>query len=270
MLQTRNPLRLRIPIIIFSLHALYFSLIQFAYLFLRDYNNNNSNYGKWKVVFDFPTSLLDLLWMLIYIIPCIPCILLAAYVLFLYKNPKSSVILSTVFFLIAFEPVYEYIVNAIYSLLFGYRMPGIFSRDFILFYFPLMLSFTFTGISTLKGLRRKFIPMTAITIGFIYVINWFVYQTSFIEYCIKKEQYLYITSELSIPLGTFLLLVALLLFVLRNRVVPIFTHQHKKQLKKISKMTPEHALKALKENFELGIISEEEYQNRRTEILEKL
>ena len=270
MLQTRNPLRLRIPIIIFSLHALYFSLIQFAVLILRDDHNYIYSYGGWKIEFGFPSNLSDLLWCTVYIVPCIPCILLATYVLFLYTKPKSSIVISTVFFLIAFIPIYEYIIEVIDYLVSGYGMPRIITPNFIIFDLPYIVAFVLTGLSVLKGLRSKVLPLTAIIVGFISEIYYFPNTIISFRHNFELGYYLYATYVISRCLTTFLLLVALLLFVLRNRVVPIFTHQHKKQLNKISKMTPEHALKALKENFELGIISEEEYQTRRTEILEKL
>ena len=60
--------------------------------------------------------------------------------------------------------------------------------------------------------------------------------------------------------------VALLLFGLKNRIPSILSPYPQK----IEKMNPEQMLRLLKDKFDLGIITEEEYQAQRAEIISKL
>ena len=62
----------------------------------------------------------------------------------------------------------------------------------------------------------------------------------------------------------------MLLFGLKNRIPAILYASHQKEKRNDEKINPEHALILLKEKFELGMISEEDYQAQRVDIINKL
>ena len=69
-------------------------------------------------------------------------------------------------------------------------------------------------------------------------------------------------------IASILLYMALLLFGLKNKI-PSFISRKTKKIG-IEKTNPEQALKLLKNKFELDMITEEEYQAQRAEIISKL
>ena len=79
--------------------------------------------------------------------------------------------------------------------------------------------------------------------------------------------YLYLFTKPMGIIGTAALYIALLLFGLNNRI-PALVYLSPK--KKKEKMTPEQSLRLLKDKLDFGMITEEEYQAQRAEIISKL
>jgi hypothetical protein len=71
-------------------------------------------------------------------------------------------------------------------------------------------------------------------------------------------------------IGTAALYIALLLFGLNNRIPALVSLSPEKERQKTEKMTPEQSLRFLKDKLDLGMITEEEYQTQRAEIISKL
>ena len=90
------------------------------------------------------------------------------------------------------------------------------------------------------------------------------------HYYIENSMYLYaFTSHLSI-IGSTLLYISLLLFGVKNKIPSIIVLSPEKERARAEKMNPEQALKLLKDKLDFGMITEEEYQAQRAEIISKL
>ena len=90
------------------------------------------------------------------------------------------------------------------------------------------------------------------------------------DYYIEASMYLYIfTYPLSI-IGSTLLYISLLLFGVKNKIPSVIALSPEKGRARAEKMNPEQALKLLKDKLELGMITEEEYQAQRANIISKL
>ncbi|MBQ3201545.1 MAG: hypothetical protein IJB22_06455, partial [Clostridia bacterium] len=85
---------------------------------------------------------------------------------------------------------------------------------------------------------------------------------------IEDGLYLYLFTWPLTIIGSVALYIALLLFCLNNKMSTVAIKV--KREKSTEKMTPEQLLKYLKEQLDLDMITEEEYQAQRAEIISKL
>lgn len=90
------------------------------------------------------------------------------------------------------------------------------------------------------------------------------------DYSIEKSFYIIKYTSPFNPIGSGVLCIALLLFGLKNNCPPIVTSSHSADYDKKETTNPEHALRRLKEKWELGELTEEEYKAQRAEIISKL
>ena len=82
--------------------------------------------------------------------------------------------------------------------------------------------------------------------------------------------YLYLfTSPMSV-IGSSTLYIALLLFALKNKIPSVLALSPEKEKARAEKMNPEQTLKLLKDKLDLDMITEEEYQAQRADIISKL
>ena len=94
--------------------------------------------------------------------------------------------------------------------------------------------------------------------------------TNAIEWYLEEGLYLYLFTWPICVLGTIAFYIALLLFALKNRIPAIISASPEKEKKNAEKMNPEQALRVLKDKLDFGMITEEEYQAQRAEIISKL
>jgi hypothetical protein len=86
----------------------------------------------------------------------------------------------------------------------------------------------------------------------------------------EAHLYQYIFSSLLGIIGAITLYTALLLFGLKNRVPTIIKVSPEKEKKHAERLSPEQSLRLLQEKLDLDMITEEEYQAQRAEIISKL
>ena len=146
--------------------------------------------------------------------------------------------------------------------------------------FLLAVLFILSTISALKGLSKKNFALIALSVGLlIKVLNLVTFIFSIGKY-IENGRYLYLLTN---PVGIVAegaLYLILLIFVLNNEIPSVISYIEdivnsvKSHIGNISnkekKITPEQELRALNDKLELGMITEEEYQSQRAEIISKL
>ena len=233
-----------------SLICTVFSCI--TYFLYYDYN--------YELAFYFP-SIISILFLLL---DLAPCVLLLLYIMKFHGQYKGTVLYPIVCGLIAGYPLLSTIWNVVYV-----RGYGLDWSD-ILISLAIIVPFTLLTINATKGLNKKVYTIVATSIGLVLqlipVIDIFHYMNWYIE----QEMYLYLfTNSMSI-IGTAALYIALLLFGLNNRIPALVSLSPEKERQKTEKMTPEQSLRFLKDKLDLGMITEEEYQAQRADIISKL
>lgn len=247
--------RFKSPIIILSFVALVLRIISSISYFV---NYNYVSYGKYEMNIAFPSfvSLISL------IIALAPIVLFLIYVLKFHESFKATLFVPIVFGLIAFSPIY----NMIENLIMGY---GFYLANLI-FNLLIIVPFVLATISALKGLSKKSFTITAFVISFLICAISVIAIFSNTGYYLISEQYIYlITSHCSV-LGTILFYISLFLFAMNNRIPAILAPSPEQEKKNVEKMSPEQTLRLLKDKLDFGMITEEEYQEQRADIISKL
>ena len=197
------------------------------------------------VFFDFYGFLVNFIRML-FLLP--PYILFTIYLTKFYKELKYPVMLPVTIGLLALYPLVSFIFpfvgrGSIVNLLF-------------------IISSILAIISTLKGISKKLYIIVAMSLGILreiaaieMIIGWYG-AGSHLFPCVCEI------------LGSISIYVALLLFGIKNKIPTILVGTYRK--KNDEKYSPEQSLKLLKDKLELGMITEEEYQTQRAEIISKL
>lgn len=224
------------------------------------YFTSSGNEGVWEFHFSlFRKGIVGAVFSLLeYFISVAPILLFATYIFKYYKRFLAAGTLPIVLVLIAFDPLLSFIGN--FAL--GYGFPTVLD---LLVNILIVVSFTLAAVNSLKGLSKKVYIVVAISCGLLGEAISFI---SFIRAAgvhISEGLYLYLfTWPLSI-IGISALYIAILLFALKNNIPAT-----KKEEKSTDKMSPEQSLRYLKERLDLGMITEEEYQAQRAEIISKL
>ncbi len=98
----------------------------------------------------------------------------------------------------------------------------------------------------------------------MFLIDYFKSIDSYIE----EFEYLYVVCDLMLSIGVISFDVALLLFVTMNKIPVIVATSTKK--KSSESIDFEQELRVLKDKLDLDMITEEEYKDKREEIINKL
>lgn len=256
--EKQRTLRFKTPIILLSLISLLFAILSCITYFVDNKREYNYSYSSYELAFSFP-SIFELISLLIRIAPYV---LLVIYLLKFHNKTKATILVPITFGLIAFTSIYHFIKSFIY----GY---DIYFRTLI-FDIAIIIAFTLATINALKGFTKVVYLIIAIVVGlhveFISIIN--ILQS--IDVYLEQGLYLYLFTWLIGNFGTIIFYIALLLFGLNNRIPSILSVPPEKEKKNAEKTNPEEALKLLKEKVELGLITDDEYQAQRADIISKL
>ena len=123
-------------------------------------------------------------------------------------------------------------------------------------------------ISSLKGFENKTFVIIFMSCALLCNVLTLISIFSMIDYYIEEEQYLYIVTSLLRIIGSILFYIAFCVFALKNKIPSIIKLSRTKE--KGEKVDSEQELKLLRNKLELGMITEEEYQAQRAEIIKNL
>ena len=247
--------KLKAPIIFLSIIALLFRIISsITYFVSYDY----IKYGEYEMTIAFPSviSLFSL------IIALAPIVLFLVYTIKFHKNFKATICVPIVFGLIAFAPIYSIIRNLIMG--YGFYIADLISNLFII------APFVLATISALKGFSKKSLTIIAFSISFLLCAFSVISIFSNFSYYLRNELYIYMISSPCSILGTTSFYISLFLFAMNNRIPAVLTPSPEQEKKSSEKMSPEQSLRLLKDKLDFGMITEEEYQAQRAEIISKL
>lgn len=257
-LNGKNTFKLKTPIIILSWIALVLTVISCITYFMG-YNGDYNN-GDWAYEFEvrFP-SIVDLFSL---ILTVSPYVLLALYVTKFHSNYQKSIIVPVVFGLLAAYPLY-YMIETI---IFDYSM----SVSELVLDIPFIVFGILATISALKGMSNKVLIIIALAIGVLGELYSLINVFQALDFYLEEGLYLYLFTWPIGIIGAICIYVALFLFCTKNKIPTILKISPEKEQKNSEKMSPEQALRTLKDKLELGMITEEEYQTQRAEIISKL
>lgn len=256
-LEKRNPLKCKYPIIILA----FLSLVCSALKYVRSFETLFNDFISPDYFFRYSFRLFFELT-----ITLAPSVLLLIYVLKFHSRSKATVLMPITFGIIAATPLFFSIDTFIRQWRNNYDdiswyLSSITDTSAI-YGLAIIVLFALLTFDALKGLSRRIILISAVAIGLLTELFSFIY---FLDGSDKFIQYSF-SSKFVGFIGIITLYSALLLFGLTNKIPVIIS----KKKKNIEKLTPEQALKTLKKEFELGMITEEEYQAQRAKIINKL
>lgn len=179
-----------------------------------------------------------------------------------YGQYKGTVLYPIVCGLIAGYPL----LSTIWNVVCGYSLYWL---D-ILISLAIIVPFTLLTINATKGLNKKVYTIVATSIGLVLQLLSVISIFNSMDWYIEDEMYLYLFTNPMGIIGTAALYIALLLFGLNNRIPALVSLSPEKERQKTEKMTPKQSLRFLKYKLDLGMITEEEYQAQRAEIISKL
>lgn len=229
-----------------------------TYFLYYDYNYVKGGNSYYELAFDFP-SIISILFLLL---DLAPCVLLLLYITKFHGQYKGTVLYPIVCGLIAGYPLLSTIRNVI-------RGYGFYWQN-ILISLAIIVPFTLLTINATKGLNKKVYTIVATSIGLVLSLLSVISIINAMVLYIEEEMYLYLFTKPMGIIGTAALYIALLLFGLNNRIPALVSLSPEKERQKTEKMTPEQSLRFLKDKLDLGMITEEEYQAQRAEIISKL
>lgn len=233
------------PIVILTIISLFFKFFRFLS----------------RILLGDPITIYSLVFLLLDVVSRI---ILLVYIFAFFKKFKATILVPIIFALLALSPLLS-LINTIeiYSrydfLVSWYRITSLVTP--LVTYIVQFIAFSLATISALKGLSNKILIVIPIGLLLLFDLESFV---SFFRY---GESNLQILSN---EIASVAFNVALLLFGLKNRMPSVFSITSEKEKKKAGKLSPEQSLKLLKEELDLGMITEEEYQSQRSEIISKL
>ena len=131
-----------------------------------------------------------------------------------------------------------------------------------------MISFIVVLLDALKGMTNKKLITIVMLIGIVSEIPHILMFFSNLGWYISDQRYLYLFTVPMSILGYIGFYISLLLFGVKNKIPALIMSSSVK--KADGKISPEQSLKLLKDKLELGMITEEEYQVQRAEIISKL
>ena len=239
-----------------SLICTVFSCITYFLYYHYNYVKGGNSY--YELAFDFP-SIIGILFLLL---DLAPCVLLLLYIMKFHGQYKGTVLYPIVCGLIAGYPL----LSTIWNVVCGYSLNYL---D-ILISLAIIVPFTLLTINATKGLNKKVYTIVATSIGLVLQLLSVISIINAMVWYIEEEMYLYLFTNPMGIIGTAALYIALLLFGLNNRIPALVSLSPEKERQKTEKMTPEQSLRFLKDKLDLGMITEEEYQAQRADIIRKL
>ena len=259
-------LRYKSQIVILSIVALVFKALS-SISYFATYE------GNWKDGYELSFQFPNIIQLFSLVLGVLPYILLVIYVQKFHKEFKATVVVPVIFTSIAIVPLLSLISNIINV----YGFSGIISNIINVYGFSGIIinlitpiTFALATISALKGLSNKIFIVIPTVVGLVLNLLSLIGTFNIFSYYIRDGMFLYIFTVPASIIASSALYVALLIFGLKNRIPTILSVSPEEEKKNAEKMTPEQALKILKDKFELGMITEEEYQTQRAEIISKL
>ncbi len=251
---TKN-IKCETPIIILSIVALGCTAIScITYFLYYDYEFVSGGNSYYELTAEFP----DIISLLFLMLDIAPYILLFIYLIKFCEQCRATILYPIVCGLIAGYPLLS-------TIGLGYGFYGILYIDV-----AVIVSFALLTINAIKGLNKKVYTIIAVSIGCASQLWHMISFLTNISRYIENEMYLYLFTFPIGYIGTIALYIALLLFGLNNRIPAIISVSPEQEKKRAEKMTPEQSLRFLKDKLDLGMITEEEYQTQRAEIISKL
>lgn len=196
-----------------------------------------------------------------------PVAILLLYIFKYYRNHKASVMIPIVFGIIALQTIFDVIPGLRY---FKFMYRWSISKILVLLNLVFLVFLIVATVSALYGLRKKVFVAMAMSIGLISEVLLIVPDLLLVKKLFKNPFTTEIFSVIDIS-SLFLIIskmamyTAILLFGLKNSIPNIFLSFGKNQ-----KNTPEQELQVLSDKLEFGIITKEEYQTQRAEIINRL
>lgn len=191
-----------------------------------------------------------------------PQVLLILYVVKFFKEFKATIVVPIIFGWVAASHLLSFIIAFVFD--YGLNVINLIMNLIA------MVTFTLATISALKGLSNKvfIIVPTALSLASsaLSLISLF----STFELYARRGYTLYLFTQPVSIIASVTFNIALLLFGLKNRIPAILAVSPEKEKKNAEKMTPEQSLRLLKDKLDLGMITEEEYQAQRADIISKL
>ncbi len=203
---------------------------------------------SWKDIFSF-------FWVLLYIAPYI---LLIVYITGIHRQRMASAFYFLICILFALTPIHDMFIS----------ISGSFQQ--FLFDLLILVSLVLITISDIIGLKnktKKIIVIIGASVGIAHQIYLAFYYIRYFSRHFNDKIYMLDCIRYVNILGTIALYVAFLLFALNNKILPLFA---KAEIKESETMSPSQSLKLLQYKLELQLITEEEYQAQRADIISKL
>lgn len=232
-------LNYKVPIILLSLISLVISVITF-----KDYYYGLDNIFVIAITYIYTVA---------------PCLLLLIYILKFHKKFKANVIIPIIFGLIAIRPIFHFVLYP----------NGSFTNlliDNIIF----ITVFVALTIIALNGFEKKIAFIIAIAIALIQKCIILFKLILNLHILWRYDDHRIVIVLLLYNLGNIVFDIALLLFGLKNRIPPIISTFKTSFEKRTKGMSSEQILIYLKEECELGLMTEEEYIKHRDEVIKNL
>lgn len=270
-----HKLKCRTPIAVLSIISLICTAINcIRYFLYYELIENGSSFleSTFELTTNFP-SLKNTFYMFLEIIPII---LFVFYILKLYRNTKSSVIVSAVFGIMAFyetlsltSTVYDYIVTLpkeTNGVVYDFPIEYCVEKCFCIVFFILAI------ISALRDFKRKKVfILIASSIAIVLSMQSALISFNFsIDYFLRTKQYLYFVTNPASFIADITLGLALFIFALKNNIPAVIKKSVSKSIADTAATRTEQELKALVERRKAGLITAEEYAVQRAAIINRL
>lgn len=251
---------------ILSIIALVCMALRSVWFFFDDYEIIN---GKlvYKLTFRFP-DFMDLISLLLSIVP------LVLFVLYIFKchgKLKATVLVPIIFGVLAFEILFGILFKILLGAYDGRSLALMLNLILDLIW---LLGLVVCIISALKGFDKKIYVIIVISVCLLFealpIVSVFsLWHHSYMNLSLLRYSYMKLSLSMLLRIiGYVSFYVALLLFVTNNWIPAIIAVSEKKN--DSESINPEQALRALKDKLDFGMITEEEYQAQRAEIISKL
>ena len=198
-----------------------------------------------------------------FILTLTPVVLLVLYIFKFRAKLKATIFVPIIFGVLGLNTIFNFLlVFGYYNYFFG------FSSVELILDLAKLVCLILALISALKGFNKKVFVIVAMAVCLLYEALSLITIFRIIRFYIEDSMYLYLFESLMSIVGSSTFYIALLLFALKNKIPSILALSPKKA--GVEKMNPEQALKLLKDKLDLDMITEEEYQSQRAEIISKL